>query len=171
MLLLRIGIRYPLDEAWIDWVVSLIEFSNHGTPWKVRLPSTVYHTWTPPVFAMKRWCWRNGGWTIYAVQRSCNAWLQASITLWNSRNHLSSNEAKTFTYKSINESWPHRDLRRLIFYEVLLCERRASLWSSFLCRWDHHSMETQEEQEGGRKMKEGDDLNPNSTVSVFYLHR
>jgi hypothetical protein len=32
-------------------------------------------------------------------------------------------------------------------------------------------METQEEQEGGRKMKEGDDLNPNSTVSVFYLHR
>ncbi len=30
MLLLRISIRYPLDKAWIDWVVSLIEFSNHG---------------------------------------------------------------------------------------------------------------------------------------------
>jgi len=27
-------------------------------------------------------------------------------------------------------------------------------------------METQEEEEGGRMMKEGDDLNPNSTVSV-----
>ncbi len=113
MLLLRIGFRYPLDKACIDWVVSLIEFSNHGTPWKIRLPSTVYHTWIPPVFAMKRWRWRNRGWTVYAEQRSCNAWLQASITLWISRNHSSSNEAKTFTYKSINESCPHRDLRRL----------------------------------------------------------
>jgi hypothetical protein len=53
----------------------------------------------------------------------------------------------------------------LIFYEVLLCERRVfSMKLLSLPLGSSQSMETQEEQEGGRMMKEGDDLNPNSTV-------